>query len=145
VATILGQITVDETLVIEVASDPSAAGGTIAPQGSLAIDQTGFLWTKWGATAVDWKKVVTESTSSPFITKSGFVASGTFAGSPKKATITFTTAFSSTAYSIVVTGIDARSWTIESQLAGSFVINANANQALTGNVFWQAQFNAEVG
>jgi len=79
------------------------------------------------------------------ITKSGRVAAGTFTGSPKKATVTFTTAFSSTNYSVNVSGSDGRTWTIESKVAGSFVINANANQALTGEVFWQAQFDGEVG
>ena len=77
-------------------------------------------------------------------TKSGVVAAITFTGSPKKATVTFTTVFPSTAYSVNITGADARSWTIESKLAGSFVINANANQALTGEVSWQAQLNGEV-
>jgi hypothetical protein len=77
-------------------------------------------------------------------TKSGVVAAVTFTGSPKKATVTFSAAFPSTAYSINITGADARSWTIESKLASSFVINANANQALTGEVSWQAQLNGEV-
>lgn len=77
--------------------------------------------------------------------KAGRVLAGTFAGNPKKATVTFTTAFPSTNYTVNVTGADARSWTIESKAAGSFVINANANAALTGEVMWQAQIDGEVG
>jgi len=77
------------------------------------------------------------------VTKSGRVLNSSFSGNPKKTTVTFATAFASTDYSVVVSGVDTRVWTIESQLNGSFVINANANQALTGDVKWQAQLNGE--
>ena len=70
--------------------------------------------------------------------KAGLVTSGSFAGNPKKATVTFSTAFASTAYAITITGIDNRNWTYESKAAGSFVINANAFAALTGEVSWSA-------
>lgn len=81
-----------------------------------------------------------------FKTRSGIVAAGSFAGNPKKATVNFT-AFSpaSTAYSVVVTGSDGRSWTIENPTTSSFVINSQANTALTGNVYWQLQLNGDVG
>lgn len=75
--------------------------------------------------------------------KAGRVASGTFAGSPKKATVTFTTAFPSANYAVTITGADARVFTIESKVAGSFVINANANTALTGDVNWVAFLDGE--
>jgi hypothetical protein len=71
-------------------------------------------------------------------TKAGSVANTTFAGNPKKATVTFSTAFSNTSYAIVITGEDARSWTIESKVAGSFVINANSNTSLAGTTYWIA-------
>jgi hypothetical protein len=79
------------------------------------------------------------------VSKSGIVASGTFAGNPKKATVTFATAFASANYNISITGVDARTWTIESKVAASFIINANANTALTGDVYWQAMLNGEAG
>jgi hypothetical protein len=66
------------------------------------------------------------------------VAAGSFAGTPKKATVTFTTAFADTSYDITITGTDVRSWSWESKVAGSFVINTNANTAPTGDVDWQA-------
>lgn len=69
--------------------------------------------------------------------KAGTVAAGTFAGNPKKATVTFGVAFSAATYSINITGGDGRTWTYESVAAGSFVINANANAALTQNVRWE--------
>jgi hypothetical protein len=79
------------------------------------------------------------------VMKTGRVAFGTFAGSPKKATVTFTTPFASTSYNISLTGTDDRTFTYESKLAGSFVINTNSNQALTGEVSWQAILDGEVG
>jgi len=75
--------------------------------------------------------------------KAGTVAAGSFAGSPKKFTVTFGVAFASAAYAISITGTDARTFTWESKLAGSFVINTNANTALTGNVDWQAVVTGE--
>jgi hypothetical protein len=72
------------------------------------------------------------------INKNNAIVNTTFTGTPRKATVTFTTAFPNTNYSVVITGEDLRSWTIESKLAGSFVINTNSNAALTGTTYWQA-------
>ena len=69
--------------------------------------------------------------------EAGSVSGSAFSGSPKKATITLTDAQPNATYSVTVTGEDARTWTIESRTTTSFVINANANEALTGLVFWQ--------
>ena len=77
--------------------------------------------------------------------KSGNVAAGSFAGNPKKYTVTFTTPFASTNYAINITGADSRSWSWESKTVSGFIINSNANTALTGEVSWQAQLNGEVG
>jgi uncharacterized coiled-coil protein SlyX len=71
-------------------------------------------------------------------TKAGSVANSSFTGNPRKATVTFSTAFANTNYAISVTGEDARSWTIETKLAGSFIINTNSNAALAGTTYWQA-------
>ncbi|NJO65522.1 MAG: hypothetical protein HC836_47735 [Richelia sp. RM2_1_2] len=76
---------------------------------------------------------------------SGVVAGTSFAGSPqKKVTITFTNPFPDNNYNVTITGENARTFTIESKGASSFVINANANVAFTGNVFWQAIKNGQV-
>jgi len=77
------------------------------------------------------------------LTKSGRVAAGSFAGNPKKATVTFGVAFPNTNYNVTVTGADGRSWIYESKLVGSFVINTQANAVLTGEVHWQAQADGE--
>lgn len=71
--------------------------------------------------------------------EAGTVTSGSFAGNPKKATITFPLAFLNTSYTVVPVGLtDVRTFTIESKTTTTAVINTNSNQALTGNVDWIA-------
>ena len=70
--------------------------------------------------------------------KSGAKTSGSFTGNPRTATVTFGTAFPDANYSVTAIGVDGRGWTIDSQVAGSFVINSNASSALTGSVSWTA-------
>lgn len=79
----------------------------------------------------------------PLGLKAGQVLAGSFSGTPLKATVTFGAAFGSSAYAIVITGIDARLWTYESKGTGGFVINANADAALTGEVSWHAILTGE--
>lgn len=73
--------------------------------------------------------------------KSGTVAAGSFTGNPKTYAVSFTglglTNFASTAYTIVITGVDNRNWSWSSKATTGFTINANASAALTGNVDWQ--------
>jgi hypothetical protein len=76
-------------------------------------------------------------------TKSGVIAAGVFAGNPKKATVTFSTAFTNANYSMSIVGINGRTWVVESVAAGSFVINTGSNTALTGNVYWTAVKHGE--
>lgn len=70
--------------------------------------------------------------------KSGQVASGSFSGTPRVAAVTFGTAMPDTAYNVVVTGTDGRSWRITNVLTTGFTINSQANAALTGPVYWVA-------
>lgn len=86
----------------------------------------------------------TTSSWAPNRVKAGSVAAGSFTGNPKKATVTFTTAFPDTNYAAVITGEDARSWVIESKVAGSFVINAGSNTALVGTTYWIATATGEI-
>lgn len=76
--------------------------------------------------------------------KSGVISFGSFSGNPKKATITFTTPFLDTNYSVSIISTDSRSWSIESITNGGFVINANANADLNSNVYWNAVKHGEV-
>ena len=78
-------------------------------------------------------------TGSTLIQKSGTISGSTFTGNPKKATVTFATAFANTNYAITISSDTNRTWTWESKAAGSFVINSNANTAFNaGNVNWTA-------
>jgi hypothetical protein len=88
-----------------------------------------------GTTAGSWTYAQTRKTI--LLTKSGAVSSGSFIGTPRKATVTFGTAFPTTSYSVVVTGSDARAFTVESKTTSGFTISANAVEALTGDVYWQ--------
>ncbi len=77
--------------------------------------------------------------------KSGIVASSSFQGAPRTASITFTTPFANNNYSVVVTGESSRTWTIQNKVSGSFQINANNNGAIANNTFWIAMTNGEFG
>jgi hypothetical protein len=70
--------------------------------------------------------------------KAGVVAAASFAGNPKEYTVTFVNAMPSSSYAIVITGQDERSWSYTSRTASGFIINANANAALTNDVSWTA-------
>jgi hypothetical protein len=131
-------ITIDETNLIEVDADPSLGAGVSAPLSSIAVLDDGSssgMWLKTGTANTAWSPVFAN------IVKGGIVAAGSFSGSPKKATVTFGTAFPNTSYNISISGADGRTWTYESKTASGFVINANANASLTGEVSWQAVAN----
>jgi len=85
----------------------------------------------------------TETQNADLKTKAGTVSAGTFAGSPKTATVTFTTAFADANYSVTVIGQDGRSWKYGSKIAASFSINTQANTALTAAVDWIATYQGE--
>lgn len=74
----------------------------------------------------------------PLMIKSGVEAFANFACNPKKATITFAAAFDDANYSITATDGDGRIITYESKVAGSVVLNLNANIAPTVDVIWIA-------
>lgn len=99
------------------------------------VSTTGFTGSLSGSVI---GTATTASYINGMILKNNAVGGGSFTGNPKKYTVTFSTAFPNTSYSVTVTGEDSRTWTIESKLAGSFVINSNSNTALANNVYWQA-------
>lgn len=70
--------------------------------------------------------------------KSGVVTNTSFVGNPKKVTITFTSPFASSIYAITISGEDKRFWSFESRTVNGFVLNSNANEALTSEVAWIA-------
>jgi hypothetical protein len=111
-----------------------AVSSSFASTSSIAISAS-FATTASFAVSASWAP---STGGSGLRTKAGSVANTSFTGNPRKATVTFGAAFTDTNYAITVTGEDARSWTIESKLAGSFVINANSNPALAGTTYWIA-------
>jgi len=82
--------------------------------------------------------IATTLTGTGLRSKAGTITAGTFTGTPRTASVTFTSAFPDTNYTITVTGVDARQWSWSSKATTGFTISSNANQALTGNVDWQA-------
>lgn len=78
------------------------------------------------------------------IEKVGLAAGTGFTGNPKKFTVTFGTNFSDTNYGIFFTGPADRVFIYESQTVSGFTINATANGAFTGNVYWMAKQLGEV-
>ncbi len=70
--------------------------------------------------------------------KSGEVVNTSFTGDPKNTVVSFSPAFPNSNYSVVITGGDARSWTVENKTSSSFVINSNSNTSLNNSVYWIA-------
>jgi hypothetical protein len=73
------------------------------------------------------------------IMKVGITSGSTFLGSPRTSSvISFVKPFPNNNYSIVVSGENVRTWTIQNKVSGSFVINSNSSATLSGSVFWHA-------
>ena len=70
--------------------------------------------------------------------KAGSASIASFNGNPSSSIITFGTPFPNNLYAITVTGEDARSWTIQSKVSGSFIVNSNSIVALQGPLYWIA-------
>ena len=115
---------------------------TIADEGTAQGTATFLNFIGTGVTATvsanTGSITITSGGGSGLTTKAGSVANSSFTGTPNKATVTFTTAFPDTNYAVTITGEDARSWTIESKVVGSFIINSNSNVAPTGTTYWTA-------
>lgn len=78
--------------------------------------------------------------------KAGQLANTAFgAGNPRTAAVAFNvlTPMPDTAYSVVVTGTDGRSWKITNVLTTGFTINTQSSTALTGPVYWVAIHTGE--
>jgi hypothetical protein len=70
--------------------------------------------------------------------KAGSGSAASFTGTPASSSITFGSAFTDNLYTVIVTGEDARSFTIQSKTSAGFTINSNSSVALTGPVYWIA-------
>ena len=126
----LGKVTISVTPVSP--SNPIAVGKN-DPGYTKAI--TGFTYGSNVLTGTSVDGSVTTTTIG-LGTKAGTVAGASFAGNPKKFTVTFTTAYPNTNYSIQITGGVNRTFSYESKSTTGFVINSNANTAFAENVDW---------
>ena len=75
--------------------------------------------------------------------KAGTVAHSSFTGAPLTATVVFDTPFPDTTYVVSLSGQDARVFTYSSKTVNGFIINANSNGALSGEVSWIATVPGE--
>lgn len=78
------------------------------------------------------------SISGTMLKESGRVAAGSFSGTPKKYSVTFSSPFPDATYAIQITGADQRSFTVESITASGFTINTHSGTSLTGDTHWTA-------
>jgi len=156
-----GTITLDGTGTLSTitglytgSTDVFVTGGTYSNGTSIftnntggTFNVTGFLSTDTYVTGVTYSAntlTVQQNQGQSNITttiglniKSNTITAGSFAGNPKKNTVTFTTAYPTDNYTIGITGSDNRTFTYESKTVNGFTINTNANTVLTGNVDWQ--------
>ena len=105
---------------------------TLSPNDVLQVSSDGSNWLITGGIGTN---VISNSA------KSGSVSAVSFTGDPKTYNVVFSSSFSSSNYSPVVTGGDARSWTVENISASGFTINSNSNTSLSNTTFWIAVLN----
>ena len=93
----------------------------------------------WASSSISSSRSITASYASGVPTiKSGIVSGSAFSGSSRTSSVSFTKPFPNNNYSITVTGDNSRTWTISNRVSGSFTINTNSAQVLSGSVYWQA-------
>lgn len=112
-------------------SPVSITGGTIKGRATLNTDY-GVLGFVYSLAQSTWYSFLND------IQKSGTVTGASFGGSPLTGSVNFTNAYSTATYSVAISGVDARIWTVESKTAAGFTINSNSSTALTGDVDWTA-------
>lgn len=152
------RITVNELDIIEIGQAPTLSPGVNAPIGSIALlDGGARKWQKFGALDTDWKEDnVAGNTSFDNATndyaatnvqaaieesrsKADYITYTSWTGDPKKAVVVFNQPYPvGSVYSVVVSGKDNRTWTIENDTEVGFTINANANMPISSSVFWSA-------
>jgi len=130
--------------IVNLAASPSLNGLTLSGAGQFAT----VTATSLSATTLSGGTILSGGTNlydifqpqtSILKQKNGSITGSTFSGNPKKAIITFSSAFPDNNYAITVTGEADRTWTRESKTSSGFTINANENLAFgSSNVFWMA-------
>lgn len=88
------------------------------------------------------KNIIGTGTTTNVKVKSGVIMGNSFAGNPKTYDVVFGSSFLGD-YSISVIGEDIRVWNYENKTLSGFRINSNADEPLSGNIYWQAILNGE--
>jgi hypothetical protein len=110
----------------------------ISENGTTVLPAVGRIDFSGDVTVTDFGSGVANINIDASPTRSGVVLAASFAGSPLSANVLFTSPFISANYDVKITGTDERIWTYSSKLLTGFTINSNADQALTGEVSWEA-------
>ena len=135
-----GQIFLSGSVVVGTDLDGNYPGGRFVGPLTGSV----FGTSSWANNATSASYALTSSHAHGIPTiKSGIVAGTSFGGNPQTSSITFGNPFIDNNYSITVTGENSRTWTIQSKVSGSFMINSNSNISFTENVFWQALTTGE--
>lgn len=71
--------------------------------------------------------------------KKGRILPSSFIGTPRTATITFSSPYPNLVYEVVVTGEDSRVWSITAKTTTGFTVSSNSNVPLSGSVYWRAE------
>lgn len=128
-----GRINAVDSTTADIYFSTSQSGTVVASIGGFSTANVISSSHANTASYVDYSNVA----SKPVI-QTGIVGGTSFGGTPQTASITFNTAFTDNNYSVIVSGEEARTWTIQSKGNTSFEINSNSDTSFTGNVFWQA-------
>jgi hypothetical protein len=135
--------TVDPT-----ANDDSGDGYAVGSYWVNVTDDKAFVCVDATAASAVWVLTGSVGLVEALVHKAGRVLAGSFAGNPKKATVAFAAAFADANYAVVVTPVTTNnkqfSMNVESQVAGSFVINAGSNNIVDlTQVNWVAMKDGE--
>ena len=124
--------------LVKVSVAPAATGNPIAVGTNDPGYTSAFTATTYSANTLTSTRVdgTTSTTTIGLATKAGVVLGSSFAGNPKKYTVTFTDAYPNTNYAINITGAVNRTFTYESKSTTGFIINTNANTTFTESVDW---------
>ena len=124
--------------LVKISANPTIAGEPIAVGTNDSGYKKSITGLTYGSNVLTGTSVdgSVTTTTIGLRTKAGTIAGSSFAGSPKKYTVTFSTAYPNTNYAINIIGEVNRTFTYESKSTTGFVINTNANTTFTENVDW---------
>lgn len=94
-----------------------------------------FNFVYWQAVNID---LSTERSDTIIPLKAGIINDTMFSGNPLSASVQFTTNFLNNEYSVVISGVSARLFTVNNKSINGFIVNSNSSNIFIGDVYWQA-------